>query len=188
MDKQNNKLSLEDLKGKQSVRATFRLPQQVIDLLSVIAAQLGIKQKSLFDQLVENPTVLKKIADDAEDYDAVTGERVQKTYVISRSTLTALDRVAGNRKIPRDILVEISINRLLPIIEAELEKHEKRKVLLKDLQTYLKQGKQLRKKTQNLLGTEDQVYEMIDQQVRICERNVALIEDIVEKGKPMEHW
>ena len=33
------------------VRATFRLPQQVIDLLSVIAAQLGIKQKLILKKI-----------------------------------------------------------------------------------------------------------------------------------------
>ena len=52
------RLTVDDLKGKQSVRATFRLPQQVIELLTLIAGQLGIKQKSLFDQLIEDSAVL----------------------------------------------------------------------------------------------------------------------------------
>lgn len=188
MDRQQHGLSLEDLKGKQSVRATFRLPQRVIDLVSVIASQLGIKQKSLFDQLIHDPAVLKKIAEEAMDHPKATGNRVQKTYVISRSSLITLDRVARNRKVPRDFLVEVSINRLLPIIATELEKHEKRKVLLKEMQDYLRQGRQLRRKTQHLLGKEDQLYEMIDQQVKICERNVSVISAIVTKGKQMEDW
>lgn len=188
MEKQQHDLSLEDLKGRQSVRATFKLPQRVIALLSVIAAQLGIKQKSLFDQLIQNPSVLKKTAEEAQGYCAPSGDRMQKTYVISRSTLLTLDRVARNRKVPRDVLVEISINRLLPIIEKELEKHGKRKILLQEMQNYLREGRKLRKKTQNLLGTSDQLYKMIDQQVKICERNVSVTKDIVEKGKPMEDW
>ena len=51
-----------DLRGRQSVRATFRLSTKAIDALSVVAVQLGIKQKSLFDHLIEDLTVLEKIA------------------------------------------------------------------------------------------------------------------------------
>ena len=46
------------LKKKQSVRATFRLPDEIINLLSVVASQLGLKQKSLLDQLVEDKELL----------------------------------------------------------------------------------------------------------------------------------
>ncbi|RPI51694.1 MAG: hypothetical protein EHM49_06780, partial [Deltaproteobacteria bacterium] len=45
------------LRGKQSVRATFRLPDHIIKLLGMVASQLGLKQKSLFDQLVEDKEV-----------------------------------------------------------------------------------------------------------------------------------
>ena len=181
-------LSLEDLKGKQSVRATFRLPRQIIDLLSVIASQMGIKQKSLFDHLVEDPDVRKEVVAEAENYPPGKTERLQKTFVISRSSLVTLDNLAREKNIPRDILVEVSIGRLLPIIETELEKHGKRKILLQDMRNYLRQGRQLLKKTENFLGRDDQLYAMIEHQVKICERNTAFIQQIVEKGKPMEEW
>ena len=35
-----------DLRGRQSVRATFRLSEACIDAISILSAQLGIKQKS----------------------------------------------------------------------------------------------------------------------------------------------
>ena len=47
-------LTADLLKGKQSIRATFKLPPDIIRLLSIAASQLGIKQKTLFDQLVED--------------------------------------------------------------------------------------------------------------------------------------
>ena len=40
-----------DLRGRQSVRATFRLSEDCIDAISILSAQLGIKQKSVFDHL-----------------------------------------------------------------------------------------------------------------------------------------
>ena len=42
---------IADLLGKKSVRATFRLHPTAVELTSILAAQLGIKQKSLFGEL-----------------------------------------------------------------------------------------------------------------------------------------
>ena len=44
-----SKSSALDLRGRQSVRATFRLSEDCIDAISILSAQLGIKQKSVFD-------------------------------------------------------------------------------------------------------------------------------------------
>ena len=184
----NLDLSIDELRGRQSVRATFRLPQQAIDLLSVIAAQLGIKQKSLFDQLVEDISVLGRLAREAQHYAPGDTERRQKTFVISRNSLVALDYIARQQGIPRDVLVEFSIRRLLPVIESELQKHEQRKVLLQDMQGYLREGQKILKKAAELLGKDDQLYQMMEQQVALCRRNVEMIGTMVEKGKPMEEW
>ncbi len=188
MKNENHALFMEDLKGKQSVRATFRLPRQIIDLLSLIAAQLGIKQKSLFDRLVENSEILKKVAAEAKDFSPGPEERQQKTFVISRSSLVALDRIARDQHLPRDVLVEACIRRLLPVIDTELKKHEKRKILLRELENGLQKDRQLLKKTENFLGRDDQLYGMIDHQVKIREKNVDALKNIIAKGKPMEEW
>ena len=44
-----------ELRGRQSVRATFRLSEACIDAISILSAQLGIKQKSIFDHF--NPRI-----------------------------------------------------------------------------------------------------------------------------------
>lgn len=58
-------ITSQGLRGKQSVRATFKLPEHIIKLLGGVATQLGVKQKSLFDQLVNlcrgNTITLKAI-------------------------------------------------------------------------------------------------------------------------------
>ena len=51
-----------DLRGRQSVRATFKLSEGCIEAISIVAAHLGIKQKSLFDHLVEDARFLTSIA------------------------------------------------------------------------------------------------------------------------------
>ena len=180
-------LTVGDLTGKQSVRATFKLPQQIIDLLAVIAGQLGIKQKSLFDQLVENASIMEKVAREALDY-STEEERHQKTFVISRSTLLSLNQISKKQNIPRDILVEVYIKQLLPVIKTELGKHQKRKQLLKEMRKYQNQGKKLLKAAEDLLGKDDMLYEKIKSQINIANKNVATAENLITKGMPMEDW
>lgn len=180
------RLTVNDLKKKQSVRATFRLPQHVIELLSVIAGQLGIKQKSLFDQLVEDPFVLSQVAQEAQGYTLETKDRNQKTFVISRSSLLSLNEIAKKQKVSRDLLVEVSIKRLLPIVGAELETHRKRKELLIDMKRYLNHGQKLLEKTRDLLGPDDLLCKMLEKQVELAQKDIATVDAIVKKGKPME--
>lgn len=181
-------INVGDLIGRQSVRATFKLPQHIIDLLSVISGQLGIKQKSLFDQLVENDVILGQIAKEARHYSAVDENRRQKTFVISKSSLHSLNAISEKEKIPRDLLVEISIYRLMPIIEIELEKHEKRKDVLQAMKSYITLGKSLVNQTKKLLGNDDAVFKMIKEQTDLANKNFLAVKNLVEKGKPMEKW
>ena len=57
-----SKASTLDLRGRQSVRATFRLSEECISAISILSTQLGIKQKSVFDHLMEDAQVLKNVA------------------------------------------------------------------------------------------------------------------------------
>ena len=56
-----------DLLGRQSVRATFRLSEACIEAISVLSAQLGVKQKSVIDHLMEAAQTLKRMASDLEN-------------------------------------------------------------------------------------------------------------------------
>lgn len=181
-------VSINELMMKQSVRATFKLPQELIELLGVIAGQLGIKQKSLLDQLAEDHLILNQLAQKAQNSPGKTKRRRQKTFVVSRSTLDAINTIARNQNIPRDRLVEISIKRLVPLIETELDKHNKRKTVLKEMKEYLSYGQKLKQRTQALLATDDLLFQMIEQQLELAEKNIDEAASIIEKGMPMEEW
>ncbi len=181
-------ISFDELKKKQSVRATFKISQESIDLLGVIAGQLGIKQKSLLDQLMEDTSLLVKLAGEADPFHKDQVFRRQKTFVISRSSLLSLNKIAKKQSISRDTLVEISINRLLPTIKTELKKHVIRKSILKEMKGHLKLGENLRQKAQKLLGENDVLYEMLEKQTALAQKNVSLVDSIIEKGMPMEDW
>jgi hypothetical protein len=177
-----------DLRGRQSVRATFKLSARAIDVLSIVAAQLGIKQKSLFDHLIEDAQSLNAIANKIEDDVFEALDRVQKTFVISRRTLSCLDQTSRQFNAPRDALVEYSIQRLLPVIAKERERHRKRKAILSDINAHLAQGVKILQKAQSLLGEEDPVYARFETAMQALANSQSHIENYVKKGSIIEDF
>lgn len=186
VDQAGIEISEARLRGRQSVRTTFRLPVHLIELLGIMAGQFGVKQKSLFDQMLEDNQILDAVADVVAGHARENIERRSKTYVLSKQSLLAIDRVSSELRISRDILVEASINRLLPLLFAEREKHGKRVKILEDMEKYLQIGCQLLENTENLLGPDDPVYEMVSRMIRLGREKVDNLSEIVAKGKSLE--
>ena len=177
-----------DLRGRQSVRATFKLTEKAIEALSIISFHLGIKQKSLFDHLLEDTDTLTLIAEKIKSAAYKPSERVQKTYVLSRKALTCLDKTAKHLDTPRDALVEFSIQRLLPLIAVEREKHGKRKEVLGDLRGYLKEGEGLLKRCRAQLGEGDPVFDRFESAMVALVRAFNDMQAIVQKGEVIESF
>ena len=180
--------SSADLRGRQSVRATFKLSPRAIDVLSIVAAQLGIKQKSLFDHLIEDVQSLNLIANEIEDEAFGALERIQKTFVVSRRTLSCLEQTSRQFNAPRDALVEYSIQRLLPVIAKERERHRKRKEVLNDINTHLEQGLKILQKARSLLGEEDPVFARFESAMHGLVNAQAHIDDFVKRGSVIEDF
>jgi hypothetical protein len=181
-------LSADILRGRQSVRATFRLPVQVIALLSVAAHQLGLKQKSLFDQLVEDRDVLARLAQTADQYQRVGEQRQQKTYVVSRNALLSLEYVAKACGLPRDLLVELSIQRLVPVVSSEQEKQRKRRQILERLSVLCLQGANLQQEASELLGEDDSAVRLLHGLHAACQRTVSELAQLVTPEQELERY
>ena len=179
--------SSADLRGKQSVRTTFKLSEQAIVALSLLSTQLGIKQKSLFDHLMEDVQALEHIAREFQEFEN-TQKRVAKTYVISRKTLENLERISLKFETPRDALVEYSIERILPLLKQEKEKHEKRKLIAVEVMEYLKAGLAIMEGAEALIGEDDPVFLEILSMMRgvnICSENVGAL---IVRGHKIEEF
>ena len=177
-----------DLRGRQSVRATFKLSAKAIEAMSIVSVHLGIKQKSLFDHLIEDAQSLKHIARELESDKFQRLRRIQKTFVISRKTLSCLDETSKQFKAPRDALVEYSIQRLLPVIAQERARHQSRKEILKDINKYLADGLKILQKSGKLLGEDDPVFLKLELSMKTllnAQRNIAAF---VEKGEVIEDF
>ena len=177
-----------DLRGRQSVRATFKLSEGCIDAISIVAAHLGIKQKSLFDHLVEDARYLTSIAREIQHVKLAKQGRIQKTFVISRRSLSSLDKVSKSYNAPRDVLVEYSVQRLLPIIAMERQKHDKRKKMLVKIASHFVEGDKLLNKVRDILGVEDPVYQKLKTVMAVYESTYNNIESFIEKGKIIEDF
>jgi hypothetical protein len=177
-----------DLRGRQSVRTTFKLTPRSIDALSLLAGQLGIKQKSIFDHLVDDTAALKALAKEIENRETIGDNRVAKTYVISRRTLENLERVCKRYQTPRDALVEFSIERILPLIQDEKKKHNNRKKLTGKLNQLLSDSRELLEKADRLLDRDDPVFEQIYQTARAVQAGHDEIDAIIDRGERLEEF
>jgi len=198
MDEHDNKKSRNDstlplpcsldLRGRQSVRATFKLTGKAISAISVVAAHLGIKQKSLFDHLIDDSHSLNLIARNIDTGRFNKLNRIQKTYVISRRALCCLEEVSRDLSTPRDALVEYSIQRLLPVIAEEREKHQRRKEFLSEITDYLKQGEKILKGSKKLLGEDDPVFDKFKSSMTAFQNTHHGIRSFIEKGEIIEKF
>ncbi|CAB1082910.1 hypothetical protein D1AOALGA4SA_10501 [Olavius algarvensis Delta 1 endosymbiont] len=180
--------SPHDLRGRQSVRATFKLSAKAIETMSIVSVHLGIKQKSLFDHLIEDARSLSHIAREIESEKFRTLSRVQKTFVISRRTLSCLDEISKQFQAPRDALVEYSIQRLLPVIAQERERHRRRKEILNDINEHLADGLQILQKTKSLLGEDDPVFIRLASALKSMANVQSNVKAFVEKGNIIEEF
>ena len=177
-----------DLRGRQSVRATFKLSARAIEALSIVAVHLGIKQKSLFDHLIEDVPTLNAIAKEMEAEEFRSLSRIQKTFVISRRTLVCLDEISRQFRAPRDALVEYSIQRLLPVIHREREKHRRRKKLLAEINQHFQEGLKLVEKSVSVLGEDDPVSSRLAAAMEAYTGARDQIEHFVEKADVIEEF
>jgi len=177
-----------DLRGRQSVRATFKLTEECIGAISLVAAHLGIKQKSLFDHLVEDMQSLKTIARELKNAKLRAENRIQKTFVISRKSLHSLDAVSRSHNAPRDALVEFSVQRLLPIIINEQKRHQARKEMRQEIAKHLDAGLKLLARLDNVLGPDDPVHAKMNALMSNYHNAFASIDNFIERGQSIEDF
>lgn len=178
------------LKGKQSVRETFKLTSSCVRAINIVAKQLRIKQKSLFDHLAEDVSGLESIAQKAGVEDAMDDGRtyVQKSYVISRNTLRTLTDISKRFGVSRDVLIERSVQRLLPIIEREKESHRKRMRLLQGIENYMVEGHELLNQIEQSVGVEDPLCQAFKTIMTTFTQVKTQIDDIIDRGKRVERF
>ncbi len=176
------------LTGMQSVRVTFKLSKQTIKTINIVAAQLGIRQKSLFEHLMEDADSLQAVADEIQQIDPDAEKRIHKTYVISRKSLTRLEKACRISNAHRDILIEYSVQRLMPIIEKEQEKQKKRKEIVNEFKKIVRQSRELLEKSGELLDEDDIVFNRLASAIAYSMNAYQHMAEYVKKGEGLEDF
>jgi len=188
IDEQFSGTTLFDLRGKQSVRATFKLSQKAIDSIGLVAIHMGIKQKSLFDHIIEDLEALDSLAKTIRIKQFEKIPRRQKTFVLSRKTIDALGAISQAYGTPRDALVEYSIKKLESIIMAEKLRHKERKILQKTVMEHFSQGKRLYQNAISILGKDDPFCRRLEKAVFACQTTEEELADFIKKSKALEDF
>jgi len=180
--------SMFDLRGKQSVRATFKLSQKAIDSIGLVAIHMGIKQKSLFDHIIEDMAALDDLAKTIHIRQFNKIHRRQKTFVLSRKTIDALAAISETYGMPRDALVEYSVKKLESVILAEKLRHEERKKLQKKMIAHFETGEALYKNAIDILGQEDPFCRRVEKAIAMARRTTQEVNEFLEKSKVLEDF
>ena len=181
--------TFSSLRGRQSVRATFKLTDSCIEAISIVAAQLGIKQKSLFDHLFSDTQTLNSLARKFRNARLESStNRVQKTYVLSRGALVSLEDTAKSFNAPRDMLIELSVQRLLPIISQERRRHAKRKAVFEKIAAHLAAGRKLLEEAYGDLGEDDVITQRLNAAMGVYESGYRHMANFLEKSENIESF
>ena len=180
--------SMFDLRGKQSVRATFKLSQKAIDAIGLVAIHMGIKQKSLFDHIIEDHRALNELAQTIRVRQFKKIERRQKTFVLSRKTIEALTAISETYDMPRDALVEYSIKKLEAVIQSEKIRHRERKKLALRMSAQFDAVKTLYIEAAENLGEDDPFCRQLAKAAVALDRTQQDVFEFLDKSKALEDF
>jgi glycerol-3-phosphate O-acyltransferase len=183
-EKIEQNLSLEidadELTGRQSVRTTFKLPEKTINLLKISAKHLGIQQKTLLDQLIEDETILNILAKEAQTHCRNDDDCRAKTFVLSKKALDLINDMLDRYDITRDILVDLSITRLASYIESLSEKHDQRRSMLREIEKYQQLLENLSGKAKAAFKQEDPFRMKLERLTQTTQKSIEEIRKIVK--------
>ena len=84
--------------------------------------------------------------------------------------------------------MEYSIQRLMPVIDEERGRHEKRKRILAEITEYLAEGEKILAKSREVLGEDDPIYDRFEGTMATFRNAQRKIESFIEKGKVIEDF
>lgn len=105
--------------------------------------------------MLKDENVLELLADDALSHYRHENDCRPKTFVLSKRALGQIEEVSSRYNIARDLLVELSISRLVSYMDSLSETHEKRRKLLQEIDGYKSQLEELLEKANSMLKKED---------------------------------
>jgi len=137
----------------------------------------------LFDYLLEDSDSLIAIARSNPRENVEKKSRIQKTFVISKKSLSSLENLLSKVEASRDDLVEYAIQRLLPILLKERSQHKNREMALSQIAQHFEQSQELMHEIAKSIGKDDPLYEYFWEVIETYRDAFEKMENLVQQGK-----
>lgn len=201
-----------DLRDRQSVRTTFKISQDSVETIGILAKHHGVSFKEIFDNLstqflkerflkklankeeLEQAPLLQQLAHIAEKYMAQKGDQyadrqkglVRKSQVVSRGALRTLNEVSKEYQIPRDLLVDWSLvimrDKFEKDIKATREKYQEAYEIIAELNSHASNAVE---KLWELLDPDDPILERFASVGAVLEDLHSAIKSNLDNGTPI---
>lgn len=138
--KKLNGVSKISLSEKQSVRTTFKLNENCINVIDWLLKTNNLKPKELFDLICSNNDLINLAAEAAKKDDKdISIKQSRKTFVISKRVLRLLNKKSEKYGLSRDLFFENLVSLFKALLEkhTEEEKHKEKKAhsIISDFRT-----------------------------------------------------
>lgn len=138
--KKLNGVSKISLSEKQSVRTTFKLNENCINVIDWLLKTNNLKPKELFDLICFNNDLINLAAEAAKKDDKdISIKQSRKTFVISKRVLRLVNKKSEEYGLSRDLFFENLVSLFKALLEkhTEEEKHKEKKAhsIISDFRT-----------------------------------------------------
>lgn len=178
------------LERKQPViHSTFRLSQEAHDAIKYIADLLEIKNAEIFDRLLdffEGFETSKKPVSLTETNEKI--ERIRKTYVVKKETLSKLSKLASDKKATRDLLIERTALAFENLVNGSLSdrKERYRNVLEKIINPFWHKAEHILSELEKELGSDDPISKRFSYAMFDLMNLSDATEDYLTNGTPID--
>ena len=176
------------LADKQSVRTTFKLSNECVDVLNQILEKNNLKPKELFEHIFLGEffgEIIDSISKKGMDKN-LSVQRIRKTFVLSKGALRTFNKRSKKLEISRDLLVErlILITKAFLDKIAENEKKEDEKSL-SIMSDFMEKVYETEDKLRSLHREDNPILERFSFGVVVMECLKGAIKSKVESGVPI---
>ncbi len=179
------------LERKQPViHSTFRLSQEGHNAILNLSDSLEVKHAEIFDRLL---TIFEALETSKIPVSLTATnekiERIRKTYVVKKDTLSKLSKLASDKKVTRDLLIErtaLAFENLFGVSLSE-KKESYRNVLEKIINPFESKATAIGWELDKELGYDHPIAKRFGAVIQVLHMLIGDIEGYIADGTPISH-
>lgn len=170
------------------LRTTFRISQEGHAAIKSVSEKYGMKNADVFDMASSLINEIYQKGIDLSSVKDVSEKTIRKTYLINKTTLSKLRKLANEIKLPRDLLIDKMVIILKIMLDKELSaKHTKyRNALEKTIKPFWRHAEKIENLLKKELGEDDPITSRFGFIIILIMNLSMAIEENINKGVPID--